>query len=102
MKRRRKRARSRELRGGVNYTGCDCGKLNGLQHECRRSGCRGCPGCFTYPPTCDPSAFTNARHLHKVKKYRLIERLTTERHRNTDTSIRCCPHTCCRDGNQQQ
>ncbi|XP_069672488.1 uncharacterized protein [Periplaneta americana] len=48
--------KSRELRGGVLYTGCDCNKRNGLQHDCKRTLCQGRPECLTKPePMCIPS-----------------------------------------------
>ncbi|GLV34417.1 uncharacterized protein CBL_09665 [Carabus blaptoides fortunei] len=58
-----KRAKSRELRAGILYVGCDCEKRNGLQDQCPRSECQGRPPCLTKPPTCPPSEFANAKHL---------------------------------------
>ncbi|KAF5284320.1 hypothetical protein FQA39_LY04613 [Lamprigera yunnana] len=56
--------KSRELLGGVLYSGCDCRKRNGLQDECKRTQCRGSPACLTKPePTCCPSQFSNGKHL---------------------------------------
>ena len=51
-----KEVKSRELVGGVLYTGCDCNKRNGLQHDCKRTLCQGRPECLTKPdPMCIPS-----------------------------------------------
>lgn len=36
-----KKVPSRELRGGVLYTDCDCNRRNGLQHDCPRDRCAG-------------------------------------------------------------
>lgn len=53
-----KRCKSRELRGGVLYTKCDCVKRNGLQHDCPRSMCQGQSCCMTKPyPGCCPSKY---------------------------------------------
>lgn len=62
-----KPSKSRELRGGVLYVGCDCEKRNGLQDDCHRSECFGRPPCLTRPPTCGPSAYSNAKHLRKLQ-----------------------------------
>lgn len=61
-------SKSRELRGGILYTGCDCEKRNGLQDDCQRTGCHGSPACLTSPPTCPPSQFSNGKHLLKKMK----------------------------------
>lgn len=59
-----KRTKSRELRGGVMYYSCHCIKRNGLQHDCRRTGCGGEPGCLVLPdPVCAPSQLARARGL---------------------------------------
>lgn len=59
-----KRTKSRELRGGVMYYSCHCIKRNGLQHDCRRTGCGGEPSCLTLPdPLCAPSQLARARGL---------------------------------------
>lgn len=59
-----KRTKSRELRGGVMYYSCHCIKRNGLQHDCRRTGCGGEPTCLTLPdPVCAPSQLARARGL---------------------------------------
>lgn len=59
-----KRIKSRELRGGVMYYSCHCIKRNGLQHDCRRSGCGGEPPCLVLPdPLCLPSQLARARGL---------------------------------------
>ncbi|EFA10004.1 uncharacterized protein LOC107398615 [Tribolium castaneum] len=63
---RTKRAKSRELRASILYQGCDCEKRNGLQDDCRRTGCHGSPECLTKPePICGPSEFSNGKHLGK-------------------------------------
>ncbi|XP_018319150.1 uncharacterized protein LOC108732700 isoform X1 [Agrilus planipennis] len=64
-----KPAKSRELRCGILYMGCDCEKRNGLQDDCRRTGCQGSPQCLTRPPTCAPSEFSNGKHLGKKNNY---------------------------------
>ncbi|RVE50512.1 hypothetical protein evm_004841 [Chilo suppressalis] len=59
-----KRTKSRELRGGVMYYSCHCIKRNGLQHDCRRTGCGGEPTCLVLPdPVCAPSQLARARGL---------------------------------------
>ncbi|CAH0724786.1 unnamed protein product, partial [Brenthis ino] len=59
-----KRTKSRELRGGVMYYSCHCIKRNGLQHDCRRTGCGGEPACLVLPdPVCAPSQLARARGL---------------------------------------
>jgi hypothetical protein len=64
--RRTTRAKSRELRASILYIGCDCEKRNGLQDDCRRTGCHGSPECLTKPePICGPSEFSNGKHLGK-------------------------------------
>ncbi|XP_017771598.1 PREDICTED: uncharacterized protein LOC108558999 [Nicrophorus vespilloides] len=62
------RANSRELRASILYRGCDCEKRNGLQDDCRRTGCHGSPECRMQPPTCAPSEFSNAKHLTRLKE----------------------------------
>ncbi|XP_057663017.1 uncharacterized protein LOC130898013 isoform X1 [Diorhabda carinulata] len=62
-----KSAKSRELRGGIFYRGCDCCKWFGLQDDCLRTGCHGSPECLTNPPTCGPSQFCDGKHLRKKK-----------------------------------
>ncbi|KOB66443.1 Uncharacterized protein OBRU01_14994, partial [Operophtera brumata] len=56
--------RSRELRGGILYTDCFCLRRNGLQHDCRRSGCiTSSPLCQVYPaPLCEPASVACVRH----------------------------------------
>lgn len=45
-----------ELRSGQLIVGCKCVRNDGMQHECKRSKCRGRPECMDYPePTCAPS-----------------------------------------------
>lgn len=59
-----KRTKSRELRGGIMYYSCHCIKRNGLQHDCRRTGCSGEPTCLALPdPLCAPSQLARARGL---------------------------------------
>ncbi|XP_045453598.1 uncharacterized protein LOC123662818 [Melitaea cinxia] len=59
-----KRTKSRELRGGIMYYSCHCIKRNGLQHDCRRTGCGGEPTCLVLPdPLCAPSQLARARGL---------------------------------------
>ncbi|XP_022117454.1 uncharacterized protein LOC110994870 [Pieris rapae] len=59
-----KRTKSRELRGGIMYYSCHCIKRNGLQHDCRRTGCGGEPSCLVLPdPLCAPSQLARARGL---------------------------------------
>ncbi|VVD04168.1 unnamed protein product [Leptidea sinapis] len=59
-----KRTKSRELRGGIMYYSCHCIKRNGLQHDCRRTGCGGEPPCLVLPdPLCAPSQLARARGL---------------------------------------
>ncbi|XP_070502943.1 late cornified envelope protein 5A-like [Chironomus tepperi] len=54
-----KRCKSRELRGGVLLTNCDCVKRNGLQLDCPRTECKGRPCCTVKPwPLCCPSKYT--------------------------------------------
>lgn len=46
------------------YYSCHCIKRNGLQHDCRRTGCGGEPACLVLPdPLCAPSQLTRARGL---------------------------------------
>lgn len=46
------------------YYSCHCIKRNGLQHDCRRTGCGGEPACLTLPdPLCAPSQLARARGL---------------------------------------
>lgn len=54
------RSQSRELRGGDMMTSCDCRRRNGLQYDCKRTGCQGRIVCLTklYPKCC-PSLFAN-------------------------------------------
>jgi hypothetical protein len=53
-----KRCRSRELRGSILYTTCDCPKRNGLSDDCRKKECFGRPRCMAKPtPCCCPSKF---------------------------------------------
>ena len=48
--------KSRELRGGVLSTDCFCLRRNGLQYDCRRTGCQNSPLCSVLPaPVCEPS-----------------------------------------------
>lgn len=53
-----KPCQSRELRGSVLYTSCDCPKRNGLADDCKRRECGGRTECMTVPnPICCPSKF---------------------------------------------
>ncbi|KAL3269592.1 hypothetical protein HHI36_008656 [Cryptolaemus montrouzieri] len=61
-------SKSRELRAGTLYVGCDCERKNGLQDNCLRTGCQGSPECLKSPPMCLPSKYCNGKHL--VKKMR--------------------------------
>lgn len=46
------------------YYSCHCIKRNGLQHDCRRTGCGGEPACLALPdPLCAPSQLARARGL---------------------------------------
>lgn len=46
------------------YYSCHCIKRNGLQHDCRRTGCGGEPACLHLPdPLCAPSQLARARGL---------------------------------------
>lgn len=46
------------------YYSCHCIKRNGLQHDCRRTGCGGEPSCLMLPdPLCAPSQLARARGL---------------------------------------
>ncbi|XP_045472939.1 uncharacterized protein LOC123679610 [Harmonia axyridis] len=58
-------SKSRELRAGILYVGCDCERKNGLQDNCLRTGCQGSPECLKSPPTCLPSKYCNGKHLMK-------------------------------------
>lgn len=63
---KKKRSKSREIRAGILYRGCDCEQRNGLQDQCPRTGCHGSPECLTKPePICGPSEFANGKHLGK-------------------------------------
>ncbi|KAK9890715.1 hypothetical protein WA026_012064 [Henosepilachna vigintioctopunctata] len=63
-------SKSRELRGGILYIGCDCERKNGLQDNCLRTGCQGSPECLTSPPSCLPSQYCNGKHLLKKMRNR--------------------------------
>ena len=53
------RCKSRELKGSVLLTSCDCVKRNGLQYDCPRTECKGRPCCTVKPwPACCPSKYT--------------------------------------------
>lgn len=55
--------KSRELRGGILYTDCYCLRRNGLQYDCRRSGCQSSPLCQTLPaPLCNPATVACMKH----------------------------------------
>ena len=52
------RCKSRELKGSVLITQCECVKRNGLQLDCPRSECHGRPMCTTKPwAACCPSNY---------------------------------------------
>ncbi|KAL7023864.1 hypothetical protein ACKWTF_012819 [Chironomus riparius] len=54
-----KRCKSRELKGSVLLTSCECVKRNGLQLDCPRTECKGRPCCTVKPwPLCCPSKYT--------------------------------------------
>lgn len=54
---------SRELRGGILYTDCNCLRRNGLQYDCRRSGCQTSPLCQVFPtPLCGPAIEACIKH----------------------------------------
>lgn len=72
-----KQSKSRELRAGVLYRGCDCEKTNGLQDRCPRTDCHGAPECLTKPPICGPSEFCGGKHL--MKKLELRKALLRKR-----------------------
>lgn len=56
-------SKSRELRGGMLYTDCFCLRRNGLQYDCRRSGCQSSPLCEIQPvPLCGPAKIACAKH----------------------------------------
>ncbi|KAJ8673029.1 hypothetical protein QAD02_004290 [Eretmocerus hayati] len=44
------RVNSRELRGSVLYTDCECNRRNGLQHDCPRHQCAGTRQCCAVEP----------------------------------------------------
>lgn len=55
--------KSRELRGGVLSTDCFCLRRNGLQYDCRRSGCQNSPECSVLPgPVCEPARVACITH----------------------------------------
>uniref|UniRef100_A0AAG5DNL4 IGFBP N-terminal domain-containing protein n=1 Tax=Anopheles atroparvus TaxID=41427 RepID=A0AAG5DNL4_ANOAO len=54
-----KPCKSRELRGGVLISNCECLKRNGLQHDCPRTECQGKSCCLTKPEAgCCPSQWS--------------------------------------------
>lgn len=56
-------ARSRELRGSILYTDCQCLRRNGLQLDCRRTGCQNAPPCECIPaPLCEPARVAGMKH----------------------------------------
>lgn len=60
--------KSRELRGGVLFTDCFCLRRNGLQYDCRRSGCQSNPLCQgLLAPLCEPSRI--ACHTHNTNPH---------------------------------
>lgn len=56
--------KSRELRGGILYTDCYCLRRNGLQYDCRRSGCIAAGNlCRSFPaPLCEPARVACMSH----------------------------------------
>lgn len=55
--------KSRELRGGVLYTDCQCLRRNGLQLDCRRTGCQNEAPCEALPgPLCEPARVAGIKH----------------------------------------
>lgn len=55
--------KSRELRGGILSTDCFCLRRNGLQYDCRRTGCQNSPLCSVLPaPVCEPSQVACITH----------------------------------------
>lgn len=59
-----KSCQSRELRGGILYTDCFCLRRNGLQYDCRRSGCQTSPYCQILPtPICGPATMACAKYM---------------------------------------
>ncbi|CAF4791152.1 unnamed protein product [Pieris macdunnoughi] len=60
-----KACKSRELRGGILYTDCYCLRRNGLQYDCRRSGCQSSKLCQTLPaPLCGPANTACIKHKY--------------------------------------
>ncbi|PZC80177.1 hypothetical protein B5X24_HaOG215268 [Helicoverpa armigera] len=57
-------SKSRELRGGILSTDCFCLRRNGLQYDCRRTGCQNNPQCSVLPaPICEPSRVACIAHF---------------------------------------
>lgn len=55
--------KSRELRGGILAKDCFCLRRNGLQYDCRRTGCQNSPLCSVLPaPVCEPSRVACITH----------------------------------------
>lgn len=55
--------KSRELRGSILYTDCHCLRRNGLQYDCRRSGCQSSRLCEVLPaPLCVPANVACLKH----------------------------------------
>lgn len=64
------KSNSRELRGGVLYAACDCRRRNGLQYDCKRTGCEGDSKCLIKPfPKCCPSLYSNRMENISMGKY---------------------------------
>ncbi|XP_049828289.1 uncharacterized protein LOC126267266 [Schistocerca gregaria] len=53
-------SRSREILMGWLVNGCDCLHSNGLQDDCRRTGCHGNAYCLLPEPHCFPSSLRPA------------------------------------------
>ncbi|XP_050506848.1 uncharacterized protein LOC126884738 isoform X2 [Diabrotica virgifera virgifera] len=86
-----KATKSRELRAGILYTGCDCCKWAGLQDDCPRTGCHGSPECLTNPPTCSASRFCYGKHLGKKKQKKRQGRSSSKPRAQTKQYFKCFP-----------
>lgn len=86
-----KRCKSRELRGGILYTSCDCPKRNGLADDCRKRECFGRPRCITKPiPVCCPSKY-NFRYANVTMGKPSFPRPPKKSNNNSS----CCPPPIC-------
>ncbi|XP_058170578.1 keratin-associated protein 16-1-like [Anopheles ziemanni] len=76
-----KPCKSRELRGGLLISNCECLKRNGLQHDCPRTLCQGKPCCLTKPEAnCCPSQW--------ARRYRYVT--MGKKSNPVRPSLRCC------------